>query len=523
MPKNIVLLSDGTGNSSANPFKTNVWRLYQAVDITYQPGREPQVVYYDDGVGTGSFRPLVLLGLALGIGLARNVKGLYAFLCRNYERGDNIYLFGFSRGAFTVRILAGLILRCGLVTADSDAELKERVQLAYDEYKRDMARRATATRPGLLAGNILGGHWKGRSTDHIAFNFDQLFPCIKFIGVWDTVDAYGMPVDELKIGIDRYIWPMTLADRELSPYVDQACHALSLDDERPTFRPVLWTDPDDDPRLKQIWFAGVHADVGGGYPDDGLANVTLQWMMDEAVSAGLRLYPQSTQECWGRANNHGEQHDSRAGLAGYYRYGPRSVDALCNDPDHGVHVHTPVVHQAVLNRIRHWRVRYAPLALPSRTPYGVVARPFGQPVGSVATNFPNTEPQADMQLRDQDMSAARDAVVQRKAVYFATVALTLVLALLPAIDWLTGNASWRGHTGSIPLWSETGTAVSKALTWILKQDVLPGWATTWCASFARHPVLVLLTAPVLLWLFVRHSAAVQERIFARAEYAWRRL
>jgi len=121
------------------------------------------------------------------------------------------------------------------------------------------------------------------------------------------------------------------------------------------------------------------------------------------------------------------------------------------------------------------------------------------------------------------MNAARDAVVRRKATYFATVALTLVLALLPAIDWFTGNASWRGHTGSIPVWSEIGTATSKSLTWILSKDLLPGWATTWCASFARHPMLVLLVGPVLLWLFVRHSAHVQEQIFARAEYAWRRL
>jgi hypothetical protein len=459
----------------------------------------------------------------LGIGLARNVKDLYAFLCRNYERGDNIYLFGFSRGAFTVRILAGLILRCGLVTADSDAELKERVQLAYDEYKRDMARRATRTRLLLLAGHMLGGSPRGHGTDHIEFNFDQLFPCIRFIGVWDTVDAYGMPVDELKIGIDRHIWPLTLADRELSPHVDYVCHALSLDDERPTFRPVLWNDPHGEHRLNQIWFAGVHADVGGGYPDDGLANVTLQWMMDEAVNSGLRLYPQSTQECWGRANGHGEQHDSRAGLAGYYRYGPRDVDVLCDDADHGVTIRTPIVHESVMNRIRDWRVRYAPLAFPSRTSYEVAHRAPGGAVGTRLRIRGAPEVPGDRALRDQDMNAARDAVLRRKATYFATVALTLVLALLPAIDWLTGNASWRGHTGSIPVWSEIGTATSKSLTWILSKDLLPGWATTWCASFARHPMLVLLVGPVLLWLFVRHSAHVQEQIFARAEYAWRRL
>ena len=523
MPKNIVLLSDGTGNSSAKPFKTNVWRLYQAVDITYQSGLEPQVVYYDDGVGTGNFRPLMLLGLALGIGVARNVKELYAFLCRNYEPGDNIYVFGFSRGAFTVRILAGLILRCGVVTADSDAELKERVQVAYDEYKRDSARRATSTRPWLIAGRLLGGHRKGHSTDHIEFDFEQRFPRIRFIGVWDTVDAYGMPVDELKTGIDRYIWPMTLADRDLSRHVDQACHALSLDDERPTFRPVLWTNPHNDPRVKQIWFAGVHADIGGGYPDDGLANVTLQWMMDEAVSTGLRLYPESVQECWRRANNHGEQHDSRAGLAGYYRYGPRDVDALSADLYHGVQAGTPVVHQSVINRIRHWRVRYAPLSFPSRTPYDVALRPPGSPVGTVPASHKYNESQTDMALRDRDMTAARDAVVRRKAAYFATVALTLVLAVLPAIDWLTGNGSWRGETGSIPVWSEIGGLVGSSLTWLLMQDVLPGWATTWFASFSRHPMLFLLAGSVLLWLFVRHAAQVQEQIFARAEYAWRRL
>jgi len=519
MPRNIVLLADGTGNSSASPFKTNVWRLYQAVDIAPPPpGVDAQTVYYNDGVGTGSFRPLVLLGLALGIGLARNVKDLYAFVCRNYEPGDNIYLFGFSRGAFTVRILAGLILRCGIVTADSDAELKERVQLAYDEYKRDMARRATATRPSLIAGRLLGGSETGHSTDHIEFNFHQMFPRIRFMGVWDTVDAYGMPVDELKTGIDRYIWPMTLADRQLSPYIDRACHALSLDDERPTFRPVLWTDPNRDGRLTQIWFAGVHADVGGGYPDDGLANVTLQWMMDEAVSAGLRLYPASMQECDQRANGDGEQHDSRAGLAGYYRYGPRNVDALCADPDHGVEVHTPTVHQTVINRIRDWRVRYAPVSFPCR-PYNKAWR---LAVGTPA-QFGDAPPQDDRQRRADDMTMAQDAVIRRKATYFATVGLTLVLAGLPAIDWLTGNASWRSGTAAIPVWSDVGGLVSRALIWILALDVLPGWASTWCASFARHPMLLLLAGSLLLWLFVRHAGEVQEQIFARAEYAWRRL
>ena len=104
MSKNIVLLSDGTGNSSSKLFTTNVWRLYQALDLT-DPAR--QIAYYDDGVGTSSFKPLAILGGVFGFGLKRNVIDIYSFCCRNYRRGDKIYGFGFSRGAFTIRVVAG--------------------------------------------------------------------------------------------------------------------------------------------------------------------------------------------------------------------------------------------------------------------------------------------------------------------------------------------------------------------------------------------------------------------------------
>lgn len=115
---------------------------------------------------------------------------------------------------------------------------------------------------------------------------------------------------------------------------------------------MLWTDPGEDEtpdRLKQVWFAGVHANVGGGYPDDGLAYVALQWMMDEAAHAGLRFHNNHRQECNERADPQGEQHDSRSGVAGYYRYAPRDVDSLCADKDdHGVAVARPQVHVNVL-------------------------------------------------------------------------------------------------------------------------------------------------------------------------------
>ena len=119
-PKSIVVFSDGTGNSSAKLFKTNVWRLYQAVDTAAPVADQPrQVVRYDDGVGTSSFRPLALLGGAFGVGLMRNVLDLYRFICANYERGDRIYAFGFSRGAFTIRVLVGLLTTVGIIPGRS--------------------------------------------------------------------------------------------------------------------------------------------------------------------------------------------------------------------------------------------------------------------------------------------------------------------------------------------------------------------------------------------------------------------
>src|SRR5690349_20591900 len=129
--RNIVVLSDGTGNSSAKANKTNVWRLFQALDQT----RADQIARYDDGVGTSSNRYLAAFGGAFGWGLKRNVLDLYKFICRNWKRGDAIYGFGFSRGAFTIRVLVGLIAREGLVPFESEDELNRHAVAAYRSYR----------------------------------------------------------------------------------------------------------------------------------------------------------------------------------------------------------------------------------------------------------------------------------------------------------------------------------------------------------------------------------------------------
>jgi uncharacterized protein (DUF2235 family) len=135
MPRRIILLSDGTGNSSASFWRTNVWRMFCALDLT----KNDQVACYDDGVGTSSFKPLALLGGAFGIGLRRNVISLYKFACRNFRAAsDEIYGFGFSRGAFTIRVVIGLIIDQGLVPASniSESELDRLARQAYRNYHK---------------------------------------------------------------------------------------------------------------------------------------------------------------------------------------------------------------------------------------------------------------------------------------------------------------------------------------------------------------------------------------------------
>ncbi len=137
-PKSIILFSDGTGNSSAKLFKTNVWRMYEAVDLgPSAEGKRDQIAYYDDGVGTSSFKPLTILGGAFGWGLQRNVLDIYRYACRNYRDGDDIYAFGFSRGAFTARLVVALIASQGLVRSTSEAELDWKSLEAYRAFRAD--------------------------------------------------------------------------------------------------------------------------------------------------------------------------------------------------------------------------------------------------------------------------------------------------------------------------------------------------------------------------------------------------
>jgi hypothetical protein len=358
MRRNIVVLSDGTGNSAAKLARTNVWRTYQALEL----GEADQLAMYDNGVGTSALKPLAIVGGAFGWGLKRNVLHLYKFLCRNYQDGDRVFGFGFSRGAFTIRMLIGMVLTQGLVRFHSEEELDYLAKCAYRAYRTE---RYPAKGSVTSVWRRMRGGWT-RLRDWLygaqpyTSNRNRKIGSIEFLGLWDTVDAYGMPIRELKLAIHKYLWPLTFDRVELHPGVHKACHALALDDERATFHPLVWDESGEDPkrkRLHQVWFAGVHSNVGGGYPDDALSHVPLLWILEHAHDGGrgLRLKPAVMEEYQRTANPFGRIYDSRGGISSYYRYGPRRVEDYAN----------PTIHESVYQRIANGSDQYAPISLPA--------------------------------------------------------------------------------------------------------------------------------------------------------------
>src|SRR5262249_7556642 len=172
-------------------------------------------------------------------------------------------------------------------------------------------------------------------------------------------------------GVSQWIWPLELPERRLCDQVERACHALSLDDERTTFHPVLWTERDEKrpacdadgiyetkkERISQVWSAGVHSNVGGGYPDDSLAHIPLCWIMAEAQDCGLRYKPDAVEQCKAARDKDGRLYDSRHGLGGYYRYGPRKIYDLCHmrfsrRRDDEVEIAVAKIHESALKRSR---------------------------------------------------------------------------------------------------------------------------------------------------------------------------
>jgi uncharacterized protein (DUF2235 family) len=507
--KRIILLSDGTGNSASKVWKSNVWRVFESLDLR---GSE-QVAFYDDGVGTSSFKPLAILGGVFGWGLKRNVLDIYKFLCLNYEEGDQIFAFGFSRGAFTIRVLIGLVLSQKLVPGATDAEVYRNAKLAYRAYRREnfhtILRIETFFR--WIRDIVLYVFGARYDTDK-----NTEVKEIQFLGLWDTVAAYGLPVDEMARGVSQWIWPLELPNRRFDTRIKRACHALSLDDERTTFHPVLWNEKGVSPDvLTQVWFAGVHANVGGGYPDDSLAYIPLCWIMTEAQSRGLAFKtkpnkpddpdPDVMVHARWRRDKDGRLYDSRNGLGGYYRYGPRKIEDLnhmrFSRREHDfVDNETTNIHETAIQRAIGGAHRYAPIGIPDS--YQVISEA-------------GICPQSDYETADRakERSVAQhfiwNQVWRRRLIYFITVFASIYLALYPLVVTTdtSGEFETRLHLVS--------TAI-RALN-----AFLPGALSLWIEAYARDPshfVVLGCLVVLLIWLGVQLGTKIEERM----ERIWRR-
>jgi len=310
MAKRIVICSDGTGNSAIKGRGTNVFKLFEAVDLEthkFNPDATPQIAIYDDGVGTETFKPLKILSGATGWGLSRNVKHLYKELARIYDPGDDIYMFGFSRGAFTVRTLVGFIQTCGLVDPErlqpkTFRTLQQAVDKGYKAYRK-------CYRPKLW--RMLFG---ARAGANGAFKREHSLPYdipIRFLGVWDTVDAVGLPF-RLSDAINATFYQFKFSDHKLSPLVQRAAQALAIDEPRESFAPLLWEeDAQDRARIQQVWFAGAHSNIGGGYPKQGMSLVALDWLLSEAERPLDASCPQASSRPGAKACGSAPANDDR--------------------------------------------------------------------------------------------------------------------------------------------------------------------------------------------------------------------
>lgn len=313
MSKNIVVFSDGTGQEGGKAYNTNVYKLFNMIEDR----TKNQVAYYDRGLGTGWRK---ITGNMAGMGISRNIRDCYRFIFENFEADDNIYLFGFSRGATTVRSLSGFIHLFGILP-QSRPELIKR---AYSIYRiKDQERR------------------KEKAEELISKN-RTMWCRIKFLGVWDTVAALGLPFKWMDNVVELIPWfKHRFHNLRLSESVENAYHALAIDDERLTFHPTLW-DPvvKEYQNMHQVWFSGMHTDVGGGYREQQLSDIVLQWMVENAQSHGLRIYPRHKVEIV--PDPDGVMHDSRGKFpASLFRRAERSWPAT-----HGM----PVVHASVVQR-----------------------------------------------------------------------------------------------------------------------------------------------------------------------------
>jgi uncharacterized protein (DUF2235 family) len=286
MSRNLIVCFDGT-NNQFGAHDTNVVRLVQALERF----GERQLVYYDPGVGTlpepgllahVASRLSELVGLAFGVGLVGKIERAYAFLMRNWQPGDRVFLFGFSRGAYTARALAGLLHMFGLLRPSHENLLPYVMRLFRSSRRIEDKKKAKIWR---LSAQFRNTFACDAGVEHRRFR-------VHFVGVWDTVSSVG------------WIWdPVKFVHTAANPSIATVRHAVSIDERRSFFRQNLFAADVHGQDLIELWFPGSHCDVGGGYPEDhgGLWRESFAWMLDEAKKAGMLTDPEQERRVLTRA------------------------------------------------------------------------------------------------------------------------------------------------------------------------------------------------------------------------------
>jgi uncharacterized protein (DUF2235 family) len=357
MAKNIVICCDGTGNEFGDK-NSNVVKLYQMLVLDAF-----QVAYYHPGVGTMGARSALtrvgklwtkVLGLAFGYGASDNVADAYQFLMRNFKPGDQVYVFGFSRGAYTARALCGMLRMVGLLREDNEGLIPYAIRMVKSKQP-DFA---------------------------VAAKFKRTFSreCKPhFVGVWDTVTSMGWIYNPVR-------FPFTKTAK--NPDFNIVRHAISIDERRAFFRQNLFGPPNNPAQsVEEVWFAGVHSDVGGSYPEpeSQLSKLALRWMLCEALPAGLRVDLQRQADILGgkppyvAPSPSGMMHSSLHGIWNVAEVWPKIVEKQVAPGQWKKRPHfnlwrrrwidplsNPAVHASVELRIKNPAMKYNPSNLPQQ-------------------------------------------------------------------------------------------------------------------------------------------------------------
>lgn len=499
--KNIIVCADGTGNRGGYSPDSNVYRIYNSVDKNFSGKSEDgaelseQIIFYDNGVGTHKNKYIRALGGALGFGFGRNVRDLYKYLARNYVEGDRIYFFGFSRGASTVRACNGMINKCGLIKGAGlrNRDLVALVDEAFEYYK------CHKKEPGQAE--------KFKTSD----NSHGAVP-IHFLGIWDTVVALGFPkrtdktdplmyvLNHLFLAFENvldYFWPHSFYHYKLTDNVEFACQALAIDDERTAFWPFVWREKNiegavdrTEDNVEQVWFAGMHSNVGGGYERAGMASVALHWMVNLAHHHGLVFDVNDVQGIISDCHIHGRMYNSRDGFGFLYRYHPREIEKLCKDRLLG----KIKVHCSVIERMNHRTANYAP---------GYIPADFEVVDSAVPANVTPFNPGSHHQWATTRESIDK-TVKSRKLLYSAMVAAIIIV--ITAAICIEPDAVQA---------ADKDTVAAKVAD--ILYDVSPDYLDSMVNLVFAKQSIYLLAAVIFMFLYLKLKRSLYDRTVSLCE------